>query len=57
MSEHADAVAFGAHPDDVELSVGGTVLALRAKGYEVVIVDCTRGELGTRGTSCLNCQA
>jgi bacillithiol biosynthesis deacetylase BshB1 len=45
-----DVLAFGAHPDDVELSVGGTVLSLRAQGYEVGIVDMTRGEMGTRGT-------
>jgi len=50
VTDQAHAIAFGAHPDDVELSVGGTVLLLRAKGYEVAIVDATRGELGTRGT-------
>lgn len=50
MNDHVHAVAFGSHPDDVELTVGGTVLAMRAKGHEVAIVDCTRGELGTRGT-------
>lgn len=51
MSDHAPVVAFGGHPDDVELTVGGTILALRATGYDAVIVDCTRGELGTRGTA------
>jgi bacillithiol biosynthesis deacetylase BshB1 len=51
LSEQADVVAFGAHPDDVELTVGGTVLSLRAAGHAVVIVDCTRGELGTRGSA------
>jgi len=45
-----DVLAFGAHPDDVELTVGGTVLALRAQGYTVGIVDMTRGEMGTRGS-------
>ena len=45
-----DVLAFGAHPDDVELTVGGTVLALRAQGYSVGIVDLTGGEMGTRGT-------
>jgi bacillithiol biosynthesis deacetylase BshB1 len=45
-----DVLAFGAHPDDVELSVGGTLLSLAAKGYKTAIVDMTRGELGTRGT-------
>ena len=44
-------LAFGAHPDDVELSCGGTLLAEAAKGYRTGIVDLTRGELGTRGTA------
>ncbi len=50
MAETADVLAFGAHPDDVELGVGGTILGMIARGRSVVIVDCTRGELGTRGT-------
>lgn len=45
-----DVLAFGAHPDDVELTVGGTVLSLKSQGYTVGIVDMTRGEMGTRGT-------
>ena len=43
-------VAFGAHPDDVELSAAGTLLVMKAQGHKVGIVDLTRGELGTRGT-------
>ena len=46
-----DILVFGAHPDDVELSCSGTILAEMAKGKKVGIVDITRGELGTRGTS------
>ena len=46
-----DILVFGAHPDDVELSCSGTILAEMAKGKKVGIVDLTRGELGTRGTS------
>lgn len=46
----ADVVAFGAHPDDVEIGCGGTVALLASQGREVVIVDFTRGETGTRGT-------
>jgi bacillithiol biosynthesis deacetylase BshB1 len=46
-----DVVAIGAHPDDVELQMGGTVLLLRALGYSVALVDLTRGEMGTRGTA------
>jgi bacillithiol biosynthesis deacetylase BshB1 len=44
------ALAFGAHPDDVELYAGGLVAALVQSGAEVAIVDLTAGELGTRGT-------
>lgn len=46
-----DVLAFGAHPDDVELSCGGTLAKEVAKGKKVGIVDLTRGELGTRGTA------
>ncbi|HEY8688765.1 MAG TPA: bacillithiol biosynthesis deacetylase BshB1 [Chitinophagaceae bacterium] len=45
-----DILVFGAHPDDVELSCSGTILAEMAKGKKVGIVDITQGELGTRGT-------
>jgi bacillithiol biosynthesis deacetylase BshB1 len=46
-----DVLAIGAHPDDVELSCGGTLLKLAALGYRVGIMDMARGELGTRGTA------
>ncbi len=39
-----------AHPDDVELTVGGTMLRMKHLGYRTGIVDVTRGEMGTRGT-------
>lgn len=45
-----DILAFGAHPDDVELGCGGTLLAAVAEGKKVGIIDLTKGELGTRGT-------
>ncbi len=45
-----DILAFGVHPDDVELGCSGTLLAAIAEGKKVGIVDLTRGELGTRGT-------
>lgn len=45
-----DILAFGAHPDDVELSCSGTLAKEIALGKKVGIVDLTRGELGTRGT-------
>lgn len=46
----ADVLAFGAHPDDLEIGCGGTLALLAAQGREVVLVDFTRGEMGTRGT-------
>ena len=45
-----DILAFGAHPDDVELGCGGTLLAAVAEGKKIGIIDLTHGELGTRGT-------
>lgn len=45
-----DVLAIAAHPDDVELSVGGTLLKLAAMGYKTGVLDLTRGEGGTRGT-------
>lgn len=45
-----DILAFGAHPDDVELGCGGTIAKEIALGKKVGIIDLTRGELGTRGT-------
>jgi N-acetylglucosamine malate deacetylase 1 len=47
---HLDVLAIAAHPDDVELSVGGTLLKLAEIGYKTGILDLTRGEAGTRGT-------
>jgi N-acetylglucosamine malate deacetylase 1 len=46
-----DILAFGAHPDDVELGCGGTLAKEVASGKKVGIIDLTRGELGTRGTA------
>ncbi len=46
-----DILAFGAHPDDVELGCSGTIAKEVALGKKVGIVDLTRGELGTRGTA------
>lgn len=45
-----DALAFGAHPDDVELFCGGVMARLAELGYRTGIVDLTRGELATHGT-------
>ena len=46
-----DILAFAAHPDDIEISCGGTILKHIQMGYKVAIVDLTQGELGTRGSA------
>jgi N-acetylglucosamine malate deacetylase 1 len=46
-----DILAFGAHPDDVELGAGGVIAKEVANGKKVAIIDLTRGELGTRGSA------
>ena len=46
----ADILAIGAHPDDVELSCSGTIAKEISAGKKVVIIDLTKGELGTRGS-------
>ena len=51
-----DVLAFGAHPDDVELGCGATVAKEVSRGKKVGIVDLTRGELGTRGSADLRDQ-
>jgi N-acetylglucosamine malate deacetylase 1 len=44
-----DALFFGAHPDDVEITCGGTVINLVKAGMKTGIADLTEGELSTRG--------
>ena len=51
MSDKLDFLAFGAHPDDVELGCGATIAKLVSQGKKVGIIDLTRGELGTRGSA------
>ena len=46
-----DILAFGVHPDDVELGCSGTLITAAAQGKKVAVIDLTRGELGTRGTA------
>ena len=48
---NVDALIFAAHPDDAELSMGGTIAKLSKQNLKVGIIDVTRGELGTRGTA------
>lgn len=45
-----DILAFGAHPDDVELGCAGSIALSKSQGKTVAIIDLTQGELGTRGT-------
>jgi N-acetylglucosamine malate deacetylase 1 len=45
-----DLLAIGPHPDDVELTSGGTLLKMAQASYRTGILDLTRGESGTRGT-------
>lgn len=46
-----DILAFGAHPDDVEISAGGTLSLQASLGHRCGIVDLTQGDLGTRGSA------
>lgn len=51
-----DILAFGAHPDDVELGCGATIAKEISLGKKVGIIDLTRGELGTRGSAEIRAQ-
>lgn len=48
---HLDVLVFSAHPDDAELSMGGTIALLSKNNLKVGLIDLTKGELGTRGTA------
>jgi len=45
-----DVLGIAAHPDDIELTCGGTLLKMAEKGYRTGALDLTQGEMGTRGT-------
>lgn len=49
-----DVLAIGAHPDDIELAMAGTILKLVAEGYRTGLVDASRAELATRGLSLIH---
>ena len=49
--DRADVLAIAAHRDDVEQTCGGTLLRMAARGLRTAILDLTKGEAGTRGTS------
>ncbi len=46
-----DLLAIAAHPDDVELTCGGTLIRMAQRGYKVGILDLTEGEMGSRGSA------
>jgi len=46
-----DLLALGAHPDDVEVHVGGILALATDRGLQAAILDLTSGDLGTRGTA------
>lgn len=48
--QQIDILAVFAHPDDLELTVGGTMLKMKSLGYRTGALDVTQGEMGTRGT-------
>ncbi|WP_026689510.1 bacillithiol biosynthesis deacetylase BshB1 [Alteribacter aurantiacus] len=50
MSKSIDLLAFGAHPDDVEIGMGGTLSLHSKKGYTSTIVNLTKAELSSNGT-------
>ena len=50
MTEPVHLLAVGAHPDDVELTCGGTLIKAAGQGYRTGILDLTKGETATRGT-------
>jgi bacillithiol biosynthesis deacetylase BshB1 len=49
MHKKLDALAFAAHPDDIEFSCAGTLIKLRKQGYRVGIIEFTAGEMGSNG--------
>ena len=51
LTAKLDCLAIAAHPDDAEISVGGTLLLMVDAGLRVGMLDLTRGEMGTRGTA------
>lgn len=51
-----DLIAFGVHPDDIELSCAGVLLSEKKKGKKTGIIDLTQGELGTRGSAAIRMQ-
>jgi len=53
LSQPIDVLAVAAHPDDAELTCGGTLIKMAGRGYRVGVLDLTRGEIGTRGSAAI----
>lgn len=53
MTNKLDIMVFAAHPDDAEISAGGSIARAVSQGYRVGIADLTAGELGSRGSAAL----
>ena len=51
QEQSLDILAIAAHSDDVEQTCGGTLLRAEQRGQRTGILDLTRGEMGTRGTT------
>lgn len=51
-----DLLSIAAHPDDTELTCGGTIIKMAQAGYRVGLLDLTAGESGTRGSPALRAQ-
>lgn len=49
-ASHCDLLAFGPHPDDIEIGLAGTIAVHTAAGFRIGLCDLTRGELGSNGT-------
>lgn len=45
-----DLLAFGPHPDDLEIGLGGTIARHAAAGHRVGLCDLTGGEMGSNGS-------
>ncbi|MBM7564521.1 bacillithiol biosynthesis deacetylase BshB1 [Paenibacillus sacheonensis] len=50
MMETVDFLAFGAHPDDVEIGMGGTIAKHAVQGYRIAVCDLTEAEMSSNGT-------
>ncbi|MDF1667350.1 MAG: PIG-L family deacetylase, partial [Planctomycetota bacterium] len=49
-NDQFEVLAFGPHPDDVEMCCGGLLISMAERGYRIAVADLTEGELGSNGT-------